>query len=73
MRQRRKRSSAFGASVKCFERDFKGKLFQKFSLNTHYKTKTKKRGAAIAPRWVSNAMRPVSQVIVEVELGGVGA
>jgi len=33
-RRRRKRSSAFGASMKCFERDFKGKLFQKFSLNS---------------------------------------
>jgi hypothetical protein len=33
MRRRQKRSSAFGASMKRFERDFKGKLFQKFSLN----------------------------------------
>jgi len=32
-RRRRKRSSAFGADMKDFERDFKGKLFQKFSLN----------------------------------------
>ncbi|HOC94241.1 MAG TPA: hypothetical protein PKH33_17960, partial [bacterium] len=28
MRQRRKRSSAFGAGMKDFERDFKGKLIQ---------------------------------------------
>jgi len=34
-RRRRKRSSAFGAGMKCFERDFKGKLFQKFSLNSY--------------------------------------
>jgi len=32
-RRMRKRSSAFGAGMKDFERDFKGKLFQKFSLN----------------------------------------
>jgi hypothetical protein len=31
-RQRQKRSYDFGASMKDFERDFKGKLFQKFSL-----------------------------------------
>jgi len=31
-RRRRRRSPAFGASVKDFERDIKGKLFQKFSL-----------------------------------------
>jgi len=32
MRRWRERSRDIGASVKDFERDFKGKLFQKFSL-----------------------------------------